>query len=513
MRNRRTPRTIALLMAAILAAGCSVHRPDDDLVAGDVEDVTAPGGAGSDGTGTDAGTVGGAGGSAGPDGGLVGGDSGVAGGGGSFGGSASDGGSAGSGGAGSGEPRRASDRGVTDTEIVLGILGTSEDFLTTLSGGSTKRHEEIIKPFIDEINANGGINGRKLVAKVSRYDPLSADSMQAACVQQAEDYKVFASIAQIGFYGDAEICMALKKTPLLTGNNSTAETNYEREKGWVRQTHQNKDRNAKIWIDWMIDSGLMRPGVKTGLLYVDVPEDRNLVRNVVLPYLKSRGMPEPQLAALSSNIAQTPSESQGAILRFRSEGVQLVLPLVSFLRMQIFTQEAEAAQYRPKYSVNDFGLMATDATAGFPAAQWNGVTGITVLRTGESAPGMPPNTPAYRECEAAYTANGGKLAPNPDDPSKPEGLELVNMMHYCQHIALFADAARRAGVNPTRESYLQALTNTGEWSKRVVLSERLTFGPKKYDGADLYAVVRWQAGCTPDGGCYRRVEGFKKPRW
>lgn len=409
-------------------------------------------------------------------------------------------------------PRRASDRGVTEQEISLGILQTSDAFFAA-TGGSTKDFRRVIAPFIKEINDSGGINGRTVVPKFSTYDPLSADSMKAACVQQAEDHKVFASIAQIGFYGDAEICMATKQVPLLTFNNSTEKTNVDRERGWVRQTNQNKDRNIKNWIDWMIASGLLSAGVKTGLVYVDVPEDRDLVNEIVLPYLRSKGMPAPQMATLSSNIAQTPSEAQSAVLRFKAENVQLVLPLVSFLRILIFAQQADAAQYRPQYSVSDFGLLSTDAMAGMPPSQWQGVRGITVSPTGTTAPGALPAGPAFADCYRVYKKYGEDFAPHPENPGQAEPLEVAVMAHYCQHIALWADAARRAGVNPTRRSFLDAIDATGTWSHRVILSERLTFNRTKFDGADLFAVVEWRANCTSDGGCYRQVEGFRRGAW
>ena len=493
----------ALLAMLVVASGCSVHRLDDQAAvrsgasdatteAGGSDLVVPPGevvdGATGTGASADAAGQGGAGGGA------------RAGAAGAARGPAAN--------AASTEARKASDRGVTDKEISLGILQTADAFFAA-TGGSTKDFRRVMAPFIKEINENGGINGRTVVPKVSTYDPLSADSMKAACVQQAEDHKVFASIAQIGFYGDAEICMATKEVPLLTGNNSTQKTNVEREKGWVRQTNQNKDRNMKNWIDWMAASGLLTPQVKTGLVYVDVPEDRDLVHEVVLPYLQRKGMPRPQLATLSSNIAQTPSEAQSAVLRFKADNVQLVLPLVSFLRILIFAEQAEAAQYRPKYSVSDFGLLSTDAMAGMPPSQWTGVRGVTVMPTGTTPPGTLPNTPAFADCHRTYKRYGEDFAPHPDDPSRPEGLEVASMMHYCQHIALWADAARRAGVNPTRRSFLDAIDATGTWNHRVVLSERLTYNKNKYDGADLYAVVEWRPNCNSDGGCYRQVEGFR----
>ena len=307
--------------------------------------------------------------------------------------------------------------------------------------------------------------------------------------------------------------MATKQIPLLTYNNSTAKTNVDRERGWVRQTNQNKDRNMKNWVDWMIGSGLLSAKVKTGLLYVDVPEDRDLVHEVVLPYLESKGLPRPELATLSASIAQTPSEAQSAVLRFKSQNVQLVLPLVSFLRILIFAEQAEAAAYRPEYSVSDFGLLSTDAMSGMPPAQWEGVRGITIAPTGTVEAGELPAGPAFADCHRVYRQYGEDFAPHPDDPSRAEPLEVAMVAHYCEHLALWADVARRAGVNPTRRSFLQAFDSTGTWTHRVLLSERLTYGPGKLDGADLYAVVEWRSNCTSDGGCYRQVEGFRPGQW
>lgn len=411
--------------------------------------------------------------------------------------------------AGESVPRTASAPGVRPDEIDLGILHTSDAFFAA-GGASTKSVEEVIAPFIAEINDQGGINGRKVIPRISKYDPLSADSMNAACVEQAEDFKVFTAIAQQGFYGDAEVCMANKGVPLLTGNNSSEKTNVERERGFVRQTNQNKDRNIKNWIDWMISAGVLKTSTKTGLIYVDVPEDRDLVNEVVLPYLDSKGMPRPVMATLSPSIAQTPSESQSAVLKFSSENVQLVLPFVSFLRILIFAQQAESFSYRPGYSVSDFGLLSTDAMGGMPPSQWEGVRGITVLPTGMGEPGQLPPSAAFKECHAVYRKYGQEIA---TQDGSPDGIEVANILHYCQHVALWADAARRAGTNPTRADWLTAMDQTGTWNHRVGLSERLTYAPGKYDGADLYAVIKWKSNCTDNGGCYRQIEGFRPGKW
>jgi hypothetical protein len=407
--------------------------------------------------------------------------------------------------------RTASDRGVTPDTIKLGIMSTSADAIGDLgSDYKGKAMSEIAQPFVDEVNAQGGINGRKVVTAYSGFNPASADSMLAACVQQAEDHKVFASLALVGFYGEGEVCMANKQTPTLTPSNSAEYTLYDREQGWVRQTSMNKDRGLRNWIDWMVQSRTALPATKLGLIYTDVPEDRYVVEHTVLPYLEQKGLDVAEVAVFTiSSIDAMVGEAQRAAFSFKAHGIELVLPVTNFLQMFLFVQQADLTGYVPRYSVSDFGAMATDSVGFYPASQWEGVTGITSTLAGQPLKGEVPDIPAAQECLAVYNAAGKRFAIVPDT-GLPDPVEVTSMLQACEHIALFADAARRAGTNPTRRSFLDAVGSTGRWSHRVALSPPLTFTPQKYDSLDSYAVVRWQSNCHGPDGCYRRIEGFRQ---
>jgi ABC-type branched-subunit amino acid transport system substrate-binding protein len=407
--------------------------------------------------------------------------------------------------------RTASDRGVTPDTIKLGIMSTSADAVGDLGQDyKGKTMEEIAQPFVDEVNAQGGINGRKVVPAYTGVNPASADSMLAACVQQAEDHKVFASLALVGFYGEGEVCMATKQTPTLSPSNSAEYTLYDREQGWVRQTSMNKDRALRNWIDWMAQSRTAVPATKIGLIYTDVPEDRYVVEHTVLPYLKQKGLNVAEVAVFTiSSIDAMVGEAQRAAFNFKAHGIELVLPVTNFLQMFLFVQQADLTGYVPRYSVSDFGAMSTDAVDFYPASQWEGVTGITSTLAGQPLKDEVPDIPAAQECLSVYNAAGKRFTIVPET-GQADPVEVTAMLQACEHVALFADAARRAGINPTRRSFLDAVGNTGKWSHRVVLSPPLTFTPKKYDSLDAYAVVRWQANCHGSDGCYRRIEGFRQ---
>ncbi|MFA5788129.1 MAG: ABC transporter substrate-binding protein, partial [Actinomycetota bacterium] len=304
-------------------------------------------------------------------------------------------------------------------------------------------------------------------------------------------------------------------TPLITASGASADTNYRRDKGWVRQVLWTKDRSVKNWVDWVIATGQVNSKTRNGIIYTDVPEDRQVVNEVFIPYMKKRGLQVTEVAALSYPGSTSPdasaseAETQASVLKFKASGVELVWPLSNPLQVYLWVKSADAAQYKPRYTVCDATGMTTSITSIYPPSQWEGVKGITVLRTGEVPAGSRPTHQTYKECEAVYKAHGETIAPNPDDASKLDDTEIASMENYCELVSLFAEVAKRAGINPTRRSLLAGFNDLGTWTSRVAMTEQLSFSKTKYDGADYFEVVRWDSGCT----CYRQVEGFRKGTW
>jgi ABC-type branched-subunit amino acid transport system substrate-binding protein len=407
----------------------------------------------------------------------------------------------------------ATDRGISADTITIGSVvfkeNTFAQFGVTANG---KRAETVLKPFVDDINEHGGINGKRLLVAVTRYSPLIPADLQSACVEQSEDYKVFATLAGPGFGPEGEVCMASKQTPVITTNNSSAHTLNERTLGWVRETVMNKDRMAKNWVDWLISSKTVSPANRIGIIYAENPEDTPLVTNVLVPYLKEKKLNIVEQIAYSGTTADTvTAESQNAILKFKTKGVDVVLPDLDFLRTASFVTTADSGNYHPKYVVSDLGLLSTDFTTSFyPAGQWTGTTAVTSYVTGQNVAKQLPTTTSFKECQSIYNAHGETFTSDPANV----GAEVVAMMYYCEHLHLFAQVAKLAGTNLNRASFLGAFSKLGTWSERVTLTNPLTYGPQKFDGVDDFAVVKWQPACYTDKlGCYRLLNGFAKGNW
>ncbi len=407
---------------------------------------------------------------------------------------------------------RDTDRGLTATTITIGAVVYKDDSFAQFGvnnlGG--KPVEQVLQPFVDDINQHGGITGRRLVMAVSRFSPIVPSDQQTACVEQADDKKVFATIATAGFTEDGERCLAARGTPVITSNTSS-EASLKADGGWVRQTSMSKDRIIRNWVDWLVSSGTAGPQTRIGVLQADDPEDNALVAGVLLPALRHDGLRVAAQAAFSGTTADTvSSEAQNAAQKFKDNGVNLVLPDLDFLRTYAFIGAANNAGLRTRYSISDLGQLSLDATTNFFPSSFDGTQGITAYVTGVSGPGQVPATPAFTQCLDIYRAHGQQLSSDPVGRLAEE-LELAQ---FCEHLHLIARAAALAGPHLNRATFLDAFSRLGTWSDRVTLTGPLTFGPSKFDGPDDYAVVRWQSDCGQGQvSCYRQVAPLQKGRW
>lgn len=400
----------------------------------------------------------------------------------------------------------ATDRGVTKDSILLAWfevekaerqLGAS----IGMSWAATMQDPMVyVQPFVDDLNARGGVNGRKVIMQLVEYQTVSNDDMRAQCIKAADDMKVFGAISGVGFWGPGEVCLGEKKIPTLTYNSASADQLYRQEAGWVRETVMNKDRIGRNLIDWLVSSGTVKPSTRIGVPYLDNPEYKQVTEKVLLPYLKEKGLNVVQKAAFSTSYDETPQQAASAVMVFKNANVQFVFPALTWWEMYHFLNQAKTQDYKPVYTTSDFGELAKDPAASiFPPEQWEGTRGIAITRTGEIAAGKP-KTPQQKECESLFTKSGGQI----QNASDRDYVWIV-----CEHLRLFENAARAAGNNLTRTRYLDALSALGRYDDRVAISDTLEFRPGKYDTADQFAIVQWHADCK----CYHQIEGFRKGRW
>ena len=112
-------------------------------------------------------------------------------------------------------------QGVTPTSIKLGITYLDTSAIKNIVNIDPGNFQVAYTALIDQINAKGGVNGRKIVPVFEPIDPIGTAPAATACTTLTEDDKVF---AVIGFFQAADTACYLQThdTPLIGATPSTA---------------------------------------------------------------------------------------------------------------------------------------------------------------------------------------------------------------------------------------------------------------------------------------------------
>jgi hypothetical protein len=369
---------------------------------------------------------------------------------------------------------------------------------------------ELLKPFVDDLNAHGGLAGRRVKLAVSEFSPLVPAEAQTACVDQADDKKVFLTLAEVSLTDDAqERCLAAHQTPVVTSNSSSL-ADLAADGGWVHQIAMSRDRMFKNWVDWMVAAGVATPASKIGLLHGDTPEDDALAAGVFAPYLRQKGLNLAAQAGFAGlTIASASSDAQSAAAHFHDAGVDLVMPDLDFLRTFLFLQASTALGSSPHYTVSDLGQLTLSLATSFYPPSFGATRGISAYTNDITAAGRAAPSPSLQRCLAIYQAGGLSLPAS----GISRLAEEVQVAQFCQELALVGHVGALAGPHLNRASFTAAFDRVTNWSDEAVLTGPLSFGPGKFDGADSYRVLDWQSDCGAGDSCYREVAPFAKGRW
>ncbi len=290
--------------------------------------------------------------------------------------------------------------GVTDGTITIGMVEVTNNAAaqaalgnSSATSGDPKGEAQAV---IKDINAHGGVRGRKLAVIFHPVDATSAQSTdqveQSTCADFTQDHKV---LVTIGFASANYLACTAKAGTVATAGSlsSLSDADYAKNPLFydVQAISTNKlVRNfvAELARDgyfsgWDAASGA--PGknpVKVGIVIPDQPQWDAVLDKVLLPALAALGHPvasgdvqrwhfPESNADNGSSIAQI----QSAILRFRSDNVTHVLPM-DVNSIGFFAQPAEAQHYRPRYGLNTATQVGSFIGGLIPAVQLHGAIGL-----------------------------------------------------------------------------------------------------------------------------------------
>jgi ABC-type branched-subunit amino acid transport system substrate-binding protein len=397
----------------------------------------------------------------------------------------------------------ASGRGVTPTTITIGLVipdgiaGVASAF--GVSGAANGVDPDAaINALVKDINAHGGVAGRKLVTYTHHYDAAAYISNQAQtvaeiCADFRDDHRVFAVMFDL-IDPQVRDCLAKMGSPLLVaGVLSILPTAAYREHGGHMMFAANtltSERLAELLVASLWERGFFgkwdtangQAGgiapVKIGFIHPDSADTKVLYASYARELAK-HGLKVSDTVTYSPNVQAGLAATQGAVLKFSSEGITHVFGASTF-----FLQDAENQGYRPRYAFQP-GLGQLGAENA-PKRQLNGAMTVGWAPTNDVNPEKaPPPSASAKRCQALMRSVGVTSTARGD---------LKTMFSLCDVFYSF-QAALPSGQAPTPVGLGRGFDALGtRFSPALTFAAR--FGPGRHAGVDVVRDMAFDNGCS-----------------
>ncbi|HEY7946661.1 MAG TPA: ABC transporter substrate-binding protein [Acidimicrobiales bacterium] len=403
-----------------------------------------------------------------------------------------------------------SSRGVTRSSISVVFPVVSLNSLAGQVGFAQDaefgEQRKAITLFVEQINATGGINGRKINPIIVNFDPTSEASMRALCKQWTEGSPAaFAVLDGLGDWtGDNELCITQEGHTPFIGAWTTVTNWIDQGSPYLWWTGTDQAVVLQAVVDWGLGAGLVGRGVKVGIIAGNRASDQAALDDYLLPDLRKAGITPVvrSIDASPDDTATTDSEAPLVVQQLHNAGVTSVIPLCPFNVFLPVLQAETTQHYFPKLLLSDYegSIEAGLGVLTLYAKALNGQDGLTTETLGGIDSPRPQSQggydPGLRSCWVLWHKTYPEIPPgNMNDLIEEQG----PIAGWCQVINLFATAARRAGPDLDRRTFVTAMSEItdfpGTWS--TVLS----FGPDKRYGPTKYQVVKLRVNSPPSPLC------------
>jgi hypothetical protein len=373
--------------------------------------------------------------------------------------------------------------GVTDDSIKVGVTYLDVAAIAEVVDIDQGDYEAAYTALFDDINANGGINGRTVEAVFQPVSPIGTESAQAACVELTEDEDVF--LAMGFFRTDEPACYVdTHQTALLGGYMANHLLDRSTVPWFSPDAGEDFQGDA---IRRFAEDGLF--GDHLGVFAITTEAD--LMEDVALPALEEAGIEPVDTAILDAPPDDVTAQNAavGVIAeRFRSAGIDQVLIIGS--GGLTWANGVQSLDYRPQLLITDKGpIDAFTASPGDPDLS------LLAGAIGGSVDVPPPDaydTPEMQECLAVQEAAG---YPSPDPATLPperQG-EVAAAFISCAQVALFRAIVEGAGEELNYGTLQEAGEQLGEL-RLPGKPDPYHFGPPpSADGDPVVQVFEWNA--------------------
>ena len=356
----------------------------------------------------------------------------------------------------------ASDAGVTADTITVGLISVDLEPLF----GTGFVNENTVKNFysrnmslLHAINQSGGINCRQIVLVQETYDPSrSAETQAPACERLAQDQEVFVAIAAFpDSAGGGIACMIRNGLPFVTSGPVTSATLAEAG-GAVVSVRPSVEVMADTATQTYLDLGLL-DGEKVAVWGGDSGE-LAVTRERIVKQLSDAGIDVVDVALPSSGgtVAIWGVVPQ-VVASMIQQGVTAIVTAGSSVTIRNFYQEMQASGADWIWVIVDTQASGGTFTVANMPDDWEATAVTSQLHE-------PRTDAGDQECIEAYQIMRDSGLWEDDYfedrvPAKGNTNADRPLSNDCALAKLIIVGLQNAGLNPTRESFIEGLNNAG----------------------------------------------------
>ena len=385
--------------------------------------------------------------------------------------------------------------GVRGTTVDIGVrVPVNSNGLLTgagLNGVHPGDSQAMAQTVVDDINARGGISGRKINPVYVPFDvtasttPGGSDSeQQKACSGFTEDHKVFAAVSPIVSGQVLQSCLATRHVVFVDENWNYFDTDISADNYWD-PAYPDPLRSVPALVNRLVAVGWLGPGAKVGAVFQDLANRVTVLDKALRPALARHGL---KVDATVAWTAQHVDALAGGALKFRAAGITHVFVLdPGGLETFGWMAAAESQAYRPKYAIDtrNFPILLQVSSPNAQVANARGIGWVPSADVGARPDG---------EMSAAERRCRGIVAKAGQDMNDPTNLRVA--FAYCDTLEFLKTAAGTAtltlaNVKVGGEGLADRYAPTGTFAAH--------FGPHHHDGASLARDLVYDGGCT----CFR----------
>jgi ABC-type branched-subunit amino acid transport system substrate-binding protein len=371
----------------------------------------------------------------------------------------------------------------------------------------------IVKAYVEEINATGGVAGRTVVPAFAYIDNTDQSEgtqtrlQNEACVAMTEDAGVFAAIAlQPQGIVYAYDCFARHKTPLIDATLAgTEQHRMEELYPWlVAPVYMNSTRMARVLPEALRQQGFLTQ--KMAILSYDRPDLVSSAKKVLVPELNRLGGKVVDEVYMQSTYEGLSSGTAAAALKFKNNGVdRVVMWAPGGGALIFFARQAESQNYRPRYGISTYdapALVQTTLGAAAPE-QLKGAMGAGFIRSSDMADAQSgPLNAREKACFDVVRKRAGLSYTSRRQPNSAAGYALAT----CE-LTRFLKASLESRIGtPVAQADLGAEVARLGRSYLPVVIPASSFDRRKMDGAAVYHQLLFSDDCD----CFK-YRGSSRP--